>query len=195
MSLKLITGPTEEPISLQEAKLHLRVIADVADVAAHPEDAAISAMIAAARQSAEHITGRAMMPQTWELALDEFEPSIYLPKPPLVSVTSVKYLDDDGVSQTLDPAVYFVDDYGIPAKLTPAYGESWPSTRRQANAVMIRYQAGYANAAAVPQEIKAWMLLKIGMLYANRESVAVGVSVAEVPHVDRLLDSCRVWSM
>lgn len=195
MSLKLITPPAAEPVSLQEAKLHLRVIADVADVAANPEDAAISAMIAAARQSAEHITGRSLMPQTWELALDEFESAIYLPKPPLVSVTSVKYLDGDGALQTLDTASYFVDDYGVPAKLTPAYGESWPSTRRQANAVTIRYQAGYATAAAVPQEIKSWMLLKIGMLYANRESVAVGVSVAEVPQVDRLLDSCRVWGM
>lgn len=188
MSLKLITAPASEPITLAEAKLHLRV--DGTD-----EDALITALIVAARQSAEHITGRSLMPQTWELALDEFDSAIYLPKPPLVSVTSVKYLDEDGVLQTLDPSAYLLDDYSEPAKLMPAYDTCWPSTRCQANAVTIRYQAGYADAESVPQEIKSWMLLKIGMLYANRESVAVGVSVAEVPQVDRLLDSCRVWGM
>lgn len=186
MSLKLITAPTAEPVSLAEAKLHLRV--DHAD-----DDTLISSLIVAARQSAEHITGRALMPQTWELALDAFDSVICLPKPPFVSVTSVKYTDSNGVLQTLDPAAYSVDSYSEPARLIPVYGGSWPSTRSQPNAVLIRYQAGYADAAAVPQEIKSWMLLKIGALYANRESVAVGVSVAEVPHVDRLLDSSLVW--
>lgn len=193
MSLKLITAPTAEPISRQEAKLHLRIIADVADVTAHPEDAMVDALIVAARQGAEHITGRALMPQTWELALDEFENEILLPKPPLASIVSIKYVDNAGVLQQIADGAWFQDAYSEPAKLMPPYGASWPSTRCQPNAVLVRYIAGYANATAVPQEIKQWMLLRIGMLYENRESVAAGVTVSELPCVDGLLDAYRIW--
>lgn len=197
MSLKVITPPTTEPVSLQEAKLHLRVIAAVSDTAAHPEDALITSLIVAARQGAEHLTGRALMPQTLELALDGFTDKIKLPRPPFASVTSITYVDLDGQTQTLAPENYVIDDYREPARILPLYFVSgwrgWPSTRCQPNAVLIRYQAGYANAAAVPDEIKSWMLLRIGMLYANRESVATGVTVASIPHVDRLLDAYRTY--
>jgi uncharacterized phiE125 gp8 family phage protein len=186
MSLKLITAPTAEPLTPAEAKTHLRVTGS-------DDDAYITALIVAARQAAEHITGRALMPQTWELALDEFEDQIMLPKPPLTSITSVKYVDADGVLQTMDPAGYQLDDHAVPARLVPAYGTSWPSTRTQPNAVLVRFACGYANAAAVPQEIKSWMLLRIGMLYENREAMIVGVSIAELPHGERLLDAYCVW--
>lgn len=188
MPAKLITAPDSEPVTLTEAKAHLRV--DGTD-----DDTLISALIVAARQGAEHSTGRALMPQTWELALDEFEDEIDLPNPPLISVTSVKYTDSDGVEQTIDAADYQVDSHSAPARLLPAYGLEWPTSREQANAVLVRYQAGYADAASVPQEIKAWMLLRVGLLYENRESVAAGVTLSELPHVDRLLDAYRVWSI
>lgn len=193
MSLKAITPPAEEPISLQEAKLHLRVIADVTDIAPHPEDALIASLIVAARQGAEHLTGRALMAQTLELALDGFSDMMKLPRPPLVSVTGLTYVDLAGDTQTLDPSVYVVDDHSEPARIVPVYGVCWPSTCCQPNAVLIRYQAGYTDAASVPDEIKSWMLLRIGMLYANRESVATGASVTAVPYVDRLLDAYRVY--
>lgn len=189
MALKLITAPVAEPITLAEAKAHLRV--DVID-----DDAYITALIVAARQAAEHATGRALMPQTWELALDAFDDVILLPRPPLASVTSVTYIDADGVTQTL--ASYLLDDHSQPARLLPAYGADWPTTREQANAVLIRYSAGYADAASVPQPIKSWMLLHIGMLYENREAVVESSmsrsTFAAMPQYDRLIDPYRVWS-
>lgn len=188
MPSKLITAPTAEPITLAEAKAHLRV--DSTD-----EDALITALIVAARQGAETATGRALLPQTWELALDEFATEVRLSRAPVSAVDSVKYVDTDGVLQVLDPAAYLLDSHSEPARLTAQFGASWPATRSQANAVLIRYVAGYANAAAVPQEIKQWMLLRIGMLYENRESVAAGVSLAEMPFVDCLLDAYRIWSL
>lgn len=188
MSLKLITAPAAEPVTLAEAKAHLRV--DGTD-----DDVYITALIGAARQGAEHITERALMAQTWELALDAFEADIHLPRPPLASITSITYLNDGGALTTLDASAYLLDDYSEPARLLPAYGTTWPATRSQANAVLIRYVAGYASAAAVPQEIKSWMLLRIGLLYENRESAVAGVSIAELPFVDRLLDAYRFWSV
>lgn len=188
MSLKLITAPIAEPITLAEAKAHLRVTGS-------DDDAYITALIVAARQGAEHITGRALMAQTWELALNGFSDVIRLPNPPLTSIASVKYLDESGALITMDASSYLLDDHSEPARLLPAYGTSWPATRDQANAVLIRYVAGYASAAIVPQEIKNWMLLRIGMLYENRESVVPGISIAELPFVDRLLDAYRSWGV
>lgn len=184
MSLKVITPPASEPVTLAEAKLHLRVDGTT-------EDALISSLIVAARQGAEHLTDRALMTQTLELSLDGFPSVIKLPRPPLVSVTSVKYVDQAGAEQTLVSTDYQLDAASEPARLMPAYGETWPTTRNQVNAVTIRYQAGYTT---VPDQIKSWMLLRIGMLYANRESVATGISVAQVPYVDRLLDAYRVYA-
>jgi uncharacterized phiE125 gp8 family phage protein len=188
MASKLITAPATEPVTVAEAKAHLRV--DSAD-----DDALITALIVAARQGAEHITGRALMPQTWELALDGFKDVIGLQKAPLTSITSIKYLDTAGALQTMSASDYLLDSHSEPARVMPAYGTSWPSTRDQANAVLIRFIAGYADAATVPQEIKQWMLLRIGMLYENRESVATGVTLTELPFVDRLLDAYKVWEL
>jgi uncharacterized phiE125 gp8 family phage protein len=189
MGLKLITPATGYPITLSEAKLQVR------GVDGTEEDAYINGLIAAATQAAEHITENALMAQTWELGLDAFASEICLPRPPLASITSVKYLDEEGVLQTMAQQAWLLDDHSRPARLMPAYGTTWPATRCQANAVLIRYVAGYPDAATVPQEIKSWMLIRIGTLYANRESVVVGASVAGLSYVDRLLDSSRSWSM
>lgn len=190
MGLKLITGPTSEPIDLADAKLHLRIQADQTD-----EDALIATVISAARQAAEHELGRSLMPQTWELALDTFPyDPIVLPRSPIMSITSVKYLDQEGALQTVDPAAYVLDDYSEPARLARVAGASWPHTSCQANAVLIRYTAGYVSALAVPAEIKQWMLLQIGAMYENREAETVGhMQPVVLGFADRLLDRYRVY--
>lgn len=183
MSIKIIIPPASEPISTEEAKLHLRV--DGTD-----EDAPIARLIVATRQDAENQTWRALMVQTLELGLSCWSNRICLPHPPLRSVTSIKYIDAVGVLQTLDPADYLVDDHSEPAMIVPAYGKCWPVIRQQPNAILVRYVAGYESADAVPQAIKNWMLLRIGALYKNRESVVDG-PVSEFPHADSLLDGYR----
>lgn len=174
MALVRIAAPATEPLDLATAKLHCRV--DGSD-----EDALITALIVAAREKAEHETGRALVTQTWELVHDEFLWGCLLRKSPVQSVTSVKYLDaDSGVEQTLDPAEYLLDKDSEPGAVVPAYGKSWPGTYAVPNAVRVRYVCGYGAAAAVPQAIKQWMLLAIGTMYAQRETVMVG-SIAAIP--------------
>jgi len=188
MNLRLITPPSEDPISLEEAKAHLNVDADITE-----DDNLIRGLIAAAVQAAEHKIGRSLMPQTWELTLDRFVPVITLDKPPIVQVKSVRYMDPDGVMQTLASAAYLLDDFSEPGRLVPAPGMFWPETRCQLNAVRIQFEVGYEDAAKVPRAIKQWMLLQIGTMYANRESAVIGTIVAELPHVDGLLDRYKVW--
>ncbi len=137
MAVKLIAPPLIEPIKREDVEAHLRC-----DLTA--ESALIDSYIAAVRQQAEAITRRALITQTWELVLDEFPPDITLPFPPLQSVVSVKYIDTAGVEQTLSASSYIVDTDSEPARITPAYGEVWPSTRCQVNAVRIRFVCGYS---------------------------------------------------
>ena len=174
-ALALITAPTAEPVTLTEAKAHLRVTA--AD-----DDTLITSLIVAARHWAEGFTGRALITQTWDLYLDAFpEWELTLPKPLLQSITSIAYTDTNGASQTLATDQYLVDSKSEPGRITPAYGLVWPSTRWQTNAVKVRLVAGYADAAAVPGPVKSACLLMLGELYARRESAIVGAPIASVP--------------
>lgn len=185
MGLKIITAPSTEPVSLVEAKAHLRV--DHAD-----EDALISSFISAAREECEHLLERAIAEQTLELSIDEFPvDGIKLPRPPVMSITSVTYVDEDGTAQTMASGDYYLDDAQAPAWLLPAYGLDWPAARAEANAVKVRYVAGYADC---PELIRAWILLRIGTLYANREADS-DKPAQPSPFVDRLLDRYRVWGV
>jgi uncharacterized phiE125 gp8 family phage protein len=186
MPLSLITPPAEEPVTLLEAKGHLRVDHST-------DDGLIEIQIAAARQLIEAVTGRALVTQTWRLDLSAFpaEPEpIVLPRAPTASLTSVQYLDTNGTLTTLDAANYLLlADSGPtagPAQLVPAYGVLWPATREQPNAVRITFVAGYGLAVAVPPPLKAAILLHVGDLYANREAATAGTEIAVNPTVDRL---------
>ena len=178
MGIKVITPVATEPVTLAEAKLHLRLIVDPADTTPHPDDAMIQAQISAAREFAEHYTGRALAPQTLELALDEFPAdSIELPRVPVTAITSIKYIDVDGAEQTLDAELYSLDDYGITAWVDPAYDTAWPETRAIKNAVKVRYTAGYETA---PSTVKDAMLLTVAHLYENRQE-ATSYKVEQIP--------------
>lgn len=183
MNPKRITTPTE-PITLAEAKLHLRVD----DTA---EDSLITAMISAARETCEDRTEGTVPVTGWRLTLDTFPDAIKLPRPPIASVESVKYIDTAGVQQTLSPMDYVVDTVSSPGYIVPAFGKAWPATRDQINAVTVEYTAG---SAAAPHALKAWMLLAIGEMFTNREASAERPAVAH-GFADRLLDPFRVWGV
>jgi len=192
MTLRLITAATALAVDIDEAKAHLRVTESA-------EDDLIESMLWAAQDMAEQATGRALMTQTWELKQDAFDNQMVLTRVPVQSITSVNYLNESGNLIVLDPLAYDLynaDDYGY-ASLLPVYETQWPATRIQPEAVVVRYVAGYANAAAVPQAIKAWIKLQVSSLYENRESEsyssrAVSTTV-KMSFVDRLLDRYRVW--
>ena len=158
-------------------------------------DPLITALIKAARQQAELELRRALITQTVDAYLDSFpsgdDTTIRLP--PLSAITSIVYTDDAGVEQTLDAARYTVDSQSSPARVTPAYGYSWPATRDKVNAVRVRFTAGYGAASAVPACIKQWMLLQIKALYDNRDKFTPGGAIAVLPNefIGGLLDPER----
>ena len=185
MELDQVTPPAVEPLTLAETKLHLRVefIKD---------DGLINGLIAAARQGFEGETGRQLITSTYTGFLDRFPrhslERIHIAQPPLVSVTSVKYLDSSGVQQTWSNTLYTVKAFSGPKAvrgvLFPNFDQTYPITRSIPNAVEILFVAGYGVAAAVPNDIKQSLLAVIGTLYENRETVVVGAGVSRVPGLD-----------
>lgn len=176
MALKVKTAPAVQPLSLADAKAHLRVTGS-------DDDADITAIIKAATAWVEQYTGRALITRTYQYGLRAFGGWISLPAPPLLSVDAITYVDTDGATQTLAANQYQVDTLSEFGLIEPAYNVTWPDTRDQANAVIVEYQAGYGGyAATIPGDIVAALKLVVGQLYEHREQnvVGVGSSVTEI---------------
>lgn len=175
-TLRQTAAPTEEPLTLDEAKLHLRVD--------HPDDNdLITRLIVSARQLSEEFCRRAWCTQTWRLSLDEFPTAqgglVLLERSPVAAISGIAYVDSNGVTQALTGAQ--LDAESAPARVLPAYGTTWPATRAVMNAVQITFTCGYGAATAVPAVAKTAMLQAIGHWYENRESVTTGTIATELP--------------
>ncbi len=150
MTVKVITAPVAEPVSLAEAKRHLEIDFELYDtegalIVDSTKDTQILFYIVSARRHVEEtILNRALMPQTIELSLNEWPEYITLPRPPLRAVESVKYYDRSNVEYTVDSEDYFVDVDSEPCQIVLPYDKQWPSTSlRSINGIKIRYSAGY----------------------------------------------------
>lgn len=172
-ALTLLSAPASEPVTLAQAKLHLRIDHEEED------DYLNDIIIPSARQRVERETHRALISQQWRLTLDAFpDGAVHVPLPPLISVDAITYLDPDGDSQTLSSALYRVVTTGSPGRIVPTYGYYWPSTRDIAGAVTVDYTAGYAS---IPGAIISAILLLVGHLYENREAVTIAEAGSALP--------------
>jgi uncharacterized phiE125 gp8 family phage protein len=180
MTLKVVTPPTVEPVTLEEAKSHLRV--DFTD-----DDAYIQGLISAARGYAEGVQKRSLAPQTLELTIDSFPSKISLQRGPVRSVGSVKYTTRDGNSNTIASTDYMLSAAGDVIPLV-----NWPSDLLlPADGVQVQYAAGYTE---IPATTKQAILLMIGHWYENREAVVIGQAPSELPlAVNSLLWLDRTW--
>jgi uncharacterized phiE125 gp8 family phage protein len=192
VGLKLVTPPEVEPVTLEEAKAHLRLDSDA-------DDAYVSALITAARERVELFLRRALITQTFECTLDGFpaSPVIDLPRPPLQSVESIKYIDTAGKVQTLAPGDYVADASSNEiGRVALAWNRFWPVTRCSINSVVIQFTAGYGDASEdVPQAIRQGILIEVSNLYENREDVVVGQNISMLSLSERLLWPYRALSV
>lgn len=197
LDLELDTAPETTPISVAEAKANMQITHD-------EHDGTISDMIAGAvghLDGYSGVLGRALVEQTWVLHLDHFPTTpnqrIRLPLPPLIGVEEIAYIDPDGVDQVLDAGLYKVLA-GERSQVEPAYGETWPATRRESRAVSIKFTCGWA----VPAQGATWptklapirraLLLIVGDLYENREAQVVSTGVVSAVQNPRVQDLLRL---
>jgi len=170
MQTAIKTAPATEPLTTAEAKLHLRVTHS-------SDDTPIDELVAAARGIFERRTGRACISQTWYLYLDDWPATeIQLPYPPATAVTSIKYNDSAGAQQTWSDTEYDVDYASEPARIVCAYGESWPSARVESHSIVVEYICGWANAAAVPEDVRSALKMLVKQGYDQRDGIARGAT-------------------
>ncbi|MDQ1078004.1 hypothetical protein [Pseudoroseomonas cervicalis] len=179
MTLRLITPPTQRPIDLDIARQHLRQDSGADDVM-------IELYLAAAVQSVQDMTGRALLPQTWEYRLDVpagcVSQPLQIPLAPLLSVESVM----------LDGVAVAPDAYGAVMPSGPTCGRGFLDLGDASGAAVIRFRAGYEAPQMVPAALQAAVLLALGSLYENREAEAeksgtTARMLAENPAYMRLL--------
>ena len=182
-SIAVTTAPATEPVSVATAKAHLRVEID-------DDDTYIGALITAAREYAETYCKRKLISQTVEAkypAWPDAGQGLWLPSPPLVSVTSVNYYATDGTETVLSTDVYGVDSSSEPGQVYLKPNQSWPALESGRElCIRVRYVAGYADAASVPDTITQGMLLLIGQWYQLR-SDAETAQAHEVPNGAKML--------
>ncbi|MGB3390760.1 MAG: head-tail connector protein, partial [Pseudaminobacter sp.] len=159
-------APVNMPVSLSEAKAHLRVDHD-------DQDDLITAQIKAATAWLDGyagILGRALITQTWRQDFAGFADRLTLPVSPVIAVVSVSYFDAGNVQQTLDTGVYdlFADARGAYVTLRP--GQSWPASFRRTDAVSVTFTAGYDAAADVPEPIRQAILLIVQRLFDGADT-------------------------
>jgi uncharacterized phiE125 gp8 family phage protein len=186
MSLIQVSPPTALAVSLAMAKDQLRIEQTDPD-----SDALLTLWIKAITQEAEHATGRMLINRPMRVVLDAFPDAIRLCAP-TYEVASVKYVDVNGVEQTLDPADYYADKITEPGYVVPASGTAWPATASQVNAVSVDFTAGYGvDDSTVPEAAKLYIVARLAEQW-DRDSKEFKETVAS-SFIKGLLDQIKVY--
>lgn len=164
MSSILTTPPAAEPVSLAEAKAHLRI-------GNGDEDEMIGRLIVAARRHVEVQAGLALISQVWSQFRDDWPDTgvAELPLAPLLSVDEVKTYGEDDVAASIDPAHYYADRISHPPRLLLRGSRVWARPGRIGNGIEIVFAAGFGPVAAdVPAELRQAILDLVAHWYAQR---------------------------
>jgi uncharacterized phiE125 gp8 family phage protein len=194
VAIVTVTAPAIEPITLDDLKNDIKVDSDLTE-----DDFLIQSLITAGRRWIENTRRRALITQTLELWLDAWPSgdTIKVPRPPLQSVTHIKYYDTADSESAFSSGSYFVDTKTEPGRIVLNDGEQWPDTTlRPANGIVVRFVAGFGDDEAnVPDEYRQALRLLAGHWYENRGAVASSGAVPkEVPFgVEALLWPDRVF--
>lgn len=188
-SLKRVTQPAVEPVSLSEAKAHCRIDSTA-------DDTYVASLVSAAREWVEDYLDRTLVHTQYQMRLDQFPLEIELPRPPMASggtatSVSVTYtLNQTGQTATLSTDQYRVDRDSTPGVLRNLYGQTWPSNLDDPGSITVEWWAGFgASGASVPQRVRHAMLMLVSTWYERRTAVD-NVGASEVPFgVKSLLDS------
>jgi len=194
-SLTRQTPPAVEPVTLAEAKAHLRV--DTSD-----DDAYVQNLVTSAREWCEQYLDRTLVHTQWVMRFDKFPDSgiepVELPRPPMVmsgtaTAVTVTFTQEAGPTSTYSTAEYRVDRNATPGAILPIYGSTWTPHRQDDNAISVTWWAGYgASGSSVPAAIRHAILMLVGHWYEFRTSVLTGSISKEVEFgVKSLLDSQR----
>lgn len=177
MTLVLTDGPALEPVTLAEAKAHLRIDGSA-------EDTLIGSLIVTSRLHVEAALGLALLTQSWSWFLDAWPPGshVRLPLRPVQSISAMRLYAPDESVVTIPADTYLLDGAGAPARLVRSGSLAWPQPSRAANGIEVAFIAGYGAAAAdVPAPILHAILLLVAHWHEHREPAELGSASAPMP--------------
>jgi uncharacterized phiE125 gp8 family phage protein len=189
-SLKRAAQPVVEPVSLSDAKTHLRVDTE-------SDDDQILALITAAREWCENYTQRTFVHTQWTMTFDTFPWEIELPRPPVAvasgnTATTITYAMEGGGTATLATSEYRVDRTSEPGVIRTVYAGTWPSHLLDRNSISVTWWGGYGeDGTKVPKVVRAAILMLVAYWY-ERRLAADQVAATAVPFgVSSMLDSIK----
>jgi uncharacterized phiE125 gp8 family phage protein len=188
---RVVTPPAIEPVTLADASKHLRLLSGA-------NDELLTTYIAAARRYIEDYSNLVCIDTVFDWQMDAFPNGCFkLPRYPLQSVASIKYLDDVGVEQTLATDQYRVVKSSIRGFVSPAFNTSWPVTQGVPAAITVRFTAGHGTtAASVEPALKHAILLMVANMFENRSPVIIGSISKEIElALDSLVNSVRIMQV
>lgn len=176
MALVLTSGPALEPVSVADAKAHLRIDGTA-------EDALIASLILTSRLHIEAALGYALIAQSWTLLLDAWPDgtSVVFPIRPILSIASARVLSATGVPTVMAASDYVLDGTAITPRLVRT-GSNWPLPGKAANGIEIAFTAGFGAAATdVPAPMRHALLLLVAHWYEHRDPIEIGSSLSNIP--------------
>jgi hypothetical protein len=200
MTIEIINAAAAEPLDINGVKLSRRITST-------DQDAELFRCMRTARETCEQITRRQLMVSRLRLTLDSFpgfgvcsafdnlslsrggsivDPlsltAIEIPRPPLVAIESITYVDTAGTTQSLNVLTdIIVDSSSEPARIFPAYGTTWPLTRAQAGAVKITFLSGFATVLRPDVSADTLTLLGPARTFVDGDQVRLSNSGGKLP--------------
>jgi uncharacterized phiE125 gp8 family phage protein len=197
MSLIMITPPTATPISLAEISAQCRVDGN-------EEEALLMAYVRSATDAVEQMSGLRLIDQTWDYSVDAFPQHcnwIRLPLAPLFALTSIVYLDTQGVAQPLPVTTYLIKGLGstTPARLILAPNQTWPATWYGLGSVIIKARYGWIDHNGMPESLRQAVLMLAAYWYGQREAASIGPHQGPVSHIPfgvrEILEPYKLWAV
>lgn len=174
MTLVLSQPPISEPITLDEAKTHLRIEHD-------SEDDLLNALITTAREYLEMQTQLALVTQTWRLSIDNWpmDQFLSLKKSPVQSIDQIEQFDENGSAELISISDMILDGNAHPGRL---YTSEQTNPDQIINGIEITFTAGFGSASDVPDMLKRAMLIHIAHMFEFRGVVSPNMQPASVPN-------------
>ncbi len=198
MKTELISTGSDEILSLEDVKNHLRIGIGQTD-----DDDHLNALIPAVRSHVEEYTGRKLRPETWKIYYDAFPSSnsydsFDIPYAPLRSIpsTGVVYTLSSGGSTTFSSSKWASDTVSQPGRLVLDYSYEWPSeTLHNRNPIAIESNVGYSASSDIPKQLIHAMKILMSQLYEQREPVVLGTVVRKMPYsAGMLMKPFKLWT-
>jgi uncharacterized phiE125 gp8 family phage protein len=185
---KMITDPSEYPVTITEIK-------EFARIDGNEEDTILEVFLAGTVNSIEAYLGRSLITRTYKMIMDEWNSKeIELPMPPLVSVSSIKTIDEDNVETIYDNNNYFVVTESIPGRIIIKKDTDMPvNFDRDKAGFSIEWIAGYGLSNSIPKQIKIAIMQWVTMIFENRAMTSSDMYNIPLPaEVKKILQPFRV---